>query len=84
MGYKCYHSACTLLEVQSTAASAVDWCEKRGGKVGPGDTISKIASLGADGKYGGNIERDMHTYLGSLCRRLGAKISTVQARTLLN
>lgn len=46
-----------------------------------GDMVSKIASLGAEGNHKSNIERDFHTLLKSFSRRLGAKLSTVRART---
>ena len=46
-----------------------------------GDMVSKIASLGAGGHHKSNIERDFHTLLKSFSRRLGAKLSTVRART---
>lgn len=59
----------------------MDWCLKSGGRVEAGDMVSKIASLGAGGNHKSNIERDFHTLLKSFSRRLGAKLSTVRART---
>ena len=55
---------------------------KRGGHVPDADMVNRIADLGASGKHRANIERDFHTLLRSFSRRLGAKISTVQARTV--
>lgn len=68
--------------MQETAASAREWCVKRGGHVPDADMVNRIADLGASGKHRANIERDFHTLLRSFSRRLGAKISTVQARTV--
>ena len=70
------------LQVQATASSAMDWCLKSGGRVEAGDMVSKIACLGAAGNHKSNIERDFHTLLKSFSRRLGAKLSTVRARTI--
>ena len=67
-------------EVQETASSAVSWCQKRGGTVESTDLVAKIANLGAAGAHKANIERDFHTLLKSFNKRLGAHISTVQAR----
>lgn len=69
-------------KVQETAASAREWCVKRGGHVPDGDMVNRIADLGASGKHPANIERDFHTLLKSFSRRLGAKLSTVRARTV--
>jgi len=67
--------------VQETASSALNWCLERGGHVDDGDMVAKIASLGASGNHKANIERDFHTLLNSFSKRLGARISTVRART---
>lgn len=67
--------------MQKTAASAVKWCEQKGGHIERDDMVSRIANLGSEGKYKANIERDFHTLMNSLGCRLGAKISAVKART---
>ena len=66
--------------MQETASSALGWCIKSGGHVAKDDMVSKIAHLGAGGSHKANIERDFHTLLKSFNKRLGAQISTVQAR----
>ena len=70
------------LQVQLTASSAVEWCRDRGGHVEKNDMVSRISQLGAGGKHKANIERDFHSLLKCFNKRLGAQISTVQARTL--
>ena len=44
--------------------------------------VQRIAKLGKDGLWTANIERDFHTLLNSFRKRLGAKLTFVQARTL--
>ncbi|CAK9007322.1 unnamed protein product [Durusdinium trenchii] len=56
------------------------WCEQQGGHPDSQDHVSRIARLGASGKFPGSVERDMHTFLKGLNQRLGAKISTIRAR----
>ena len=70
--------------MQATASSAVKWCLKKGGHVDADDMVSKIANLGTEGRHKANIERDFHTLLRSFSRRLGAKLSTVRARTMVH
>lgn len=65
---------------KKTAASAMKWCEQQGGHPDSQDHVSRIARLGASGKFPGSVERDMHTFLKGLNQRLGAKISTIRAR----
>ena len=62
------------------AASAVQWCKKKGGTVGKDDLVNRISSIGTKGKHSQNCERDFHFLLRSFSRRLGVKISTVPAR----
>ena len=69
--------------MQKTAASALKWCLKSGGKVDSGDTVSRISKLGAEGRHKANIERDFHTLLKTISGRLGAKLSTARARTVV-
>ena len=70
--------------MQATASSAVNWCLKKGGHVDADDMVCKIANLGTEGRHKANIERDFHTLLRSFSRRLGAKLSTVRARTMFH
>ncbi|CAK9078212.1 unnamed protein product, partial [Durusdinium trenchii] len=67
-------------EVQRTAASALNWCEKHGGNVEPSDVVHRIAGLGSSGKYSANCERDMHTMLNTFGLRLHANISAIRVR----
>lgn len=70
----------TLTKVQTTAASAVNWCHQKGGHVEPDDVVGKLASLGACGKYPANVERDMQSMLSTFGKRLGVSISWIPCR----
>lgn len=69
-----------LTKVQTTAASAVNWCHQKGGHVEPDDVVGKLASLGACGKYPANVERDMQSMLSTFGKRLGVSISWIPCR----
>ena len=68
-------------QAQLTAASALQWSRKRGATVEGDDMVLRIANLGARGQHPSNIERDFHVMRRTFCRRLGAKLSSVSART---
>ena len=56
------------------------WCKQQGGEVQSTDMVQRIAQLGTEGKWKANVEQDFHTLLNSFQRRLGAKLTHVQAR----
>ena len=70
----------SAVRTQTTASSALAWCEGAGGKIIEGDFVSRVASLGTNGTHPANTERDFHRLIRSCCKRLGAPIEHVNAR----
>ena len=72
------------MQVQKTAASAVQWLTNHGGQVKDSqcDLVTKLSRVATSGKWSANAERDTQRLLARLSQHLDAAIENKQVRMI--